>query len=184
MGLMVIDSGFWTTVQDTGRVGYREWGVPAGGAFDRSAADLANALVGNGPEYAVLELTLRGGTFEALGSVGIALAGAPIEASVVAPDGNPRRVRMPSSCSLHAGDRLVLGRTLEGARTYLAVRGGFQAPLRLGSRSSEQPVRRGDFLHASAATLPTRHPSEPTWSNPAAQPFRIIEGPEGRTLIA
>jgi len=183
MGLMVVDSGFWTTVQDAGRVGYREWGVPTGGAFDRSSADLANALVGNGAECAVLELTLRGGIFEALGSVGIALAGAPIEASVVAPDGNPRRVRTPSSCSLHAGDRLVLGRMLEGARTYLAVRGGFQTPLRLGSRSSEQPLRRGDFLGATAATLPTRHPSEPTWSNPAAQPLRIIEGPEGRGLI-
>ena len=58
--------------------------MPAGGAFDRSAADLANALAGNGSECAVLELTLRGGIFEALGSVGIALAGAPIEASVVA----------------------------------------------------------------------------------------------------
>jgi len=184
MGLLVIDSGFWTTVQDAGRVGYREWGVPTGGAFDRGAADLANALVGNGPACAVLELTLRGGVFEALGSVGIALAGAPIEASVVAPDGHPRRIRMPSSCSLHAGDRLVLGRTLEGARTYLAVRGGFQAPLRLGSRSSEQPLRRGDFLLATAGTLPTRHPSEPTWSHPAAQPFRIIAGPEVGATIA
>ena len=184
MGLMVIDPGFWTTVQDTGRVGYREWGVPAGGAFDRSAADLANALVGNGSECAVLELTLRGGIFEALGSVGIALAGAPIEASVVPTDGSSRRVRMPSSCSLHAGERLVLGRTLDGARTYLAVRGGFQTPLRLGSRSSEQPLRRGDFLHTSAAILPTRHPSEPTWSDPAAQPFRIIEGPQDGAMIA
>src|SRR5271165_69299 len=174
MSLMVIDSGFWTTVQDTGRVGYREWGVPAGGAFDRSAADMANALVGNGSECAVLELTLRGGIFEALGSVGIALAGAPIEASVVATDGRPRRVRMPSSCSLHAGERLVLGRMLEGARTYLAVRGGFQTPLRMGSRSSEQPLPRGDFLRTPAATLPTRHPSEPTWSQPAVEPFRII----------
>ena len=114
MGLMVIDSGFWTTVQDAGHVGYREWGVPTGGAFDRGAADLANALVGNGPECAVLELTLRGGIFEALGSVGIALAGAPMEASVVATDGSPRRVRVPMSCALHAGERLVLGRTLEG----------------------------------------------------------------------
>ncbi len=109
MGLMVIDSGFWTTVQDTGRIGYREWGVPTCGAFDRGSADLANALVGNGPECAVLESTLRGGVFEALTSVGIALAGAPIEATVVATDGSPRRIRVPSSCSLHAGERLVLG---------------------------------------------------------------------------
>ena len=70
MGLMVIDSGFWTTVQDTGRVGYREWGVPVGGAFDRGAADLANALAGNESECAVLELTLRGGIFEGTGKRG------------------------------------------------------------------------------------------------------------------
>ena len=184
MGLMVIDSGFWTTVQDAGRVGYREWGVPAGGAFDHSAADLANALVGNGAECAVLELTLRGGIFESLASVAIALAGAPMEASVVSPDGNPRRVRTLSSCSLHAGDRLVLGRTLEGARTYLAVQGGFQTPLRLGSRSTEQPLRRGDFLRATATSLPTRHLGEPTWNKPAARPFRIMAGPEGKALIA
>lgn len=183
MGLIVIDSGFWTTVQDPGRVGYREWGVPTGGSFDRGAADMANALVGNGPECAVLELTLRGGVFEALGSVGIAFAGAPIEASVVATDGSPRRLRIPSSCTLHAGERLVLGRTLDGARTYLAVRGGFQMPLRMGSRSSEQPLLRGDFLQALAATLLTRHPSEPTWRNPAALPFRIIEGPENKGMI-
>ncbi len=116
MGLMVIDSGFWTTAQDAGRPGFREYGVPAGGPFDRGSADLANALVGNGPDCAVLELTLRGGVFEALGSMGIALAGAPIEASIVGTDGNPRRFRVPSSGSLHAGERLVLGRTLEGAR--------------------------------------------------------------------
>jgi allophanate hydrolase subunit 2 len=157
--------------------------VPTGGSFDRGAADLANALVGNGSECAVLELTLRGSIFEALGSVGIALAGAPIEASVVATDGSPRRLSMPSSCTLHAGERLVLGRTLEGARTYLAVRGGFQTPLRMGSRSSEQPLRRGDFLQALAATLLTRHPSEPTWRHPSAHPFRIIEGPENRGMI-
>jgi 5-oxoprolinase (ATP-hydrolysing) subunit C len=184
MGLMVIDSGFWTTVQDGGRVGYREWGVPTGGAFDRGAADLANALVGNGSECAVLELTLRGGVFEALGSVGIALAGAPIEASVIATDGAPRALRVPSSYALHAGERLVLGRTLEGARTYLAISGGFQTPVRMASRSSEQPLRRGDFLQASAAVLPTRHPSVPPWSNPAAQPFRIIDGPEESAVIA
>jgi len=184
MGLMVIDSGFWTTVQDGGRVGYREWGVPVGGSFDRGAAELANALVGNGPECAVLELTLRGGIFEALGSVGIALAGAPTEASVVATDGSPRRVRVPSSCSLRAGERLVLGRTVEGARAYLAIRGGFQTPPQLGSRSSEQPLRRGDFLRAPAGSIPTRHPIEPTWSSPAAQPIRIVEGPEGGAMIA
>src|SRR4051812_13639115 len=57
MGLLVIHPGLHSTVQDRGRTGYREWGVPVGGAFDRDASDLANALLGNPAELAVLELT-------------------------------------------------------------------------------------------------------------------------------
>jgi biotin-dependent carboxylase-like uncharacterized protein len=184
MGLMVIDSGFWTTVQDAGRFGYREWGVPSGGAFDRAAADLANALAGNGPDRAVLELTLRGGIFEALGNVALGLAGAPMQAASIAASGSSREWRIPCSGSLHAGDRLVLGPTVQGARTYLAVHGGFQTPLRMGSRSTEQPLRRGDFLNAMPATFHHRHLSDPAWRNPVEQPFRIIAGPDDPSMAA
>ena len=183
MGLMVIDSGFWTTVQDAGRVGYREWGVPVGGAFDRGSADLANALVGNGPGSAVLELTVRGGVYEALGSLGVGLAGAPIEATLVALDGPPRPLRVPSSTSLHAGDRLVLGRMRAGARCYLAIKEGIRTVLRLGSRSSEQPLRRGDFLPTKESSIPTRHPGEPGWRRPNDRPIRVISGPDAPALL-
>jgi biotin-dependent carboxylase-like uncharacterized protein len=181
MGLVVVDSGFWTTVQDAGRVGYREWGVPVGGAFDRRSADLASALAGNGPDCAVLELTLRGGTFESLGDLGIALAGAPMEASIVGTDDRPRTLSLPLSTTLQAGERLVLGRTLQGARTYLAVGGGLRTAIRLGSRSTEQPLRRGDFLRTSQSRLATRRPGEigPT---AAVTPIRIVDGPDSGSL--
>ena len=65
MSLIVNDSGLSTTIQDAGRPGYREWGVGPGGAFDRGSADLANALLGNSADCAVLELTLTGGVYEA-----------------------------------------------------------------------------------------------------------------------
>jgi 5-oxoprolinase (ATP-hydrolysing) subunit C len=182
MGLIVIDSGFWTTVQDAGRVGYREWGVPPGGAFDRGSADLANGLVGNGPDCATLELTMRGGTFEALGNVGLGLAGAPMEASIVGTANPPWLLRMPLSFTLAAGERLVLGRIVEGARTYLAVSGGFQTRLRMGSRSTEEPLKRGDFLATSESTIAIRRPSEPIWHRPAAWPIRIVDGPDVRHL--
>ena len=67
----------------TGRPGYAAWGVSAGGAFDRGSAELANALLGNSPDCAVLELTLVGGTYQAEGPLALALAGAPIEARIV-----------------------------------------------------------------------------------------------------
>jgi 5-oxoprolinase (ATP-hydrolysing) subunit C len=178
MGLKVIDPGFWTTVQDAGRVGYREWGVPIGGTFDRGAADLANAFLGNGPDAAVLELTLRGGTFEATGDLGMAVAGAPVEAVATGTDGRHRALRLPSSFSLRAGDRLVLGRMAQGARAYLAVKHGFQTVPRLGSRSTEEPLKKGDVLPTTPSTHPTRRLVEPAWSDPTAKAVRIIAGPD------
>ena len=138
MGLIVIDPGLSTTVQDTGRPGYREWGVPPGGAFDCGSADLANALVGNPLTGAVLELTLSGGVYEAACPLALAMAGAPMEAKILVPDATEHVLQVPLSWSLRQGERLVLGRAREGARTYLAVKGGWQTRLRLGSRSSER----------------------------------------------
>ena len=123
MGLIVEDPGFFTTVQDTGRPGYREWGVPLGGAFDRASADLANALLGNPLTGALLELTLRGGVYLAACPLALAMAGAPMEAKVVGSKAAERVVWIPSSFSIEEGEQLILGRTLAGARTYLAVRG-------------------------------------------------------------
>jgi biotin-dependent carboxylase-like uncharacterized protein len=178
MGLLVIEPGFWTSVQDAGRVGYREWGVSSGGAFDLGAADLANALVGNSFGRAVLELTLRGGTFEAHGTLGIALAGAPIEATVIGRQSAPRPIQVPASTTIHSGERLVLGRIHQGARAYLAVKNGFLTPARLGSRSTDQPLRPGELLETTESTVPTRHFIDPGWSDPGAQPLRILAGPD------
>jgi biotin-dependent carboxylase-like uncharacterized protein len=182
MGLIVIDPGLSTTVQDAGRPGFREWGVPLGGAFDRGSADLANALVGNPTHCAVLELTLIGGVYQAACPLAVAMAGAPMEAKVLEPDATEHVLRIPLSWSLRTGDRLVLGRTLEGARTYLAVRGGWRTRLRLGSRSSELCIRSGDILPAEPGAIPTRHPGEPGWKTPIAEPFRIIKGPDSRSI--
>jgi biotin-dependent carboxylase-like uncharacterized protein len=178
MGLIVIDPGLSTTVQDLGRPGYREWGVPPGGAFDRGAAGLANALAGNEVDCAVLELTLVGGTYEADGPLALAIAGAPMEARIFAPDGSEHLLDMPLSASMRPGERLVLGRAIEGARTYLAVRGGWQTRVRLGSRSSEERLRAGDVLPAAPGSIPTRRPALSLWSPPAAEPFRVVDGPD------
>jgi antagonist of KipI len=178
MGLIVIDPGLIATVQDGGRIGYREWGVPLGGAFDRGSAGLANALVGNPPDAAVLELTLIGGSYRADGPLAMAMAGAPMQARILATDGSERDLHVPQSWSLREGERLILGRAIEGARTYLAVRGGWQARLRLGSRSSEERLRAGEVLPADPGSIPTRRPAGPSWTPPAAEPLRILDGPD------
>ncbi len=137
MGLIVIDSGFWTTVQDGGRVGYREWGVPPGGAFDRGSAELANGLVGNTPDCATLELTLRGGTFEALGNLGLGLAGAPMEASIL---GNEHpSAAAPGATELHPGRRRAPRAGADGFRSANLPGGEGGLP---GSGADGKPLHR------------------------------------------
>lgn len=182
-GLLVIDAGLSTTVQDLGRPGQREYGVPPGGAFDRGSAALANALAGNDPGCAVLEFTLVGGRYEARSDLALAVAGAPIEAKVVGPDGTGRTLEPPLSFTLHRGERLVLGRTLGGARTYLAVAGGWQTPVSLGSRSSEERLRPGELLPAAASSIPTRHPRDSNWADPTAEPLRTLDGPDAAGIL-
>jgi len=182
MSLIVIDPGLSTTVQDAGRPGHREWGIGPGGAFDRGSADLANALAANPATCAVLEMTLTGGIYEAAGPLAMAMAGAPMEAKVIGPDGTEQRWRIPSSGSLRAGDRLILGPTRQGARTYLAVRGGWQTRPRLGSRSSEARLKAGEILPAAATAIPTRYLAGWAWQPPAVEPFRIIDGPDAQRV--
>jgi 5-oxoprolinase (ATP-hydrolysing) subunit C len=181
MGLIVINAGMSTTVQDEGRPGYAAWGVGASGAFDRGSAALANALLGNSADCALLEMTLVGGTFQADGPLAMALAGAPIEARIVMPDRSDRALRLPSSFSLRDGEQLVLGHTHSGARTYLAVRGGWQTPPVLGSRSSEQALRAGEQLPAALSSVLSRHLADRSWQPATGLPFRIVGGPDARS---
>ena len=159
MALVVVDPGLFTTVQDAGRPGYRQWGVPIGGAFDRRSAELANALVGNATACAVLEMTLVGGTYRASARWPWRSPVRPWRPRSSGPMTKSVPCVLPLSFSLCEGERLVLGRTLSGARTYLAVRGGWQTPLRLGSRSTEERLRSGEVLPADAGSIPTRHPT-------------------------
>jgi allophanate hydrolase subunit 2 len=178
MGLVVLNPGLCVTVQDLGREGYREWGVPVGGAFDRGSAGLANALVGNPADEAVLEFTLIGGACEAKVPLALALAGALMEARVEGAGGRSRPWRVPGSGTLRAGEKLILGRASQGARTYLAVQGGWQTPLVLGSRSRETLLQPGDLIPARPGTILTRRLAEPTWLDPTGAPLRFLDGPD------
>ena len=182
MGLLVINPGVHTTVQDGGRFGYREWGVPVSGAFDQASQGLANALAGNPAGCAVIELTLVGGAYEARDTLPLALAGARMDATVLSPDGGRRPLSIPQSFTLRPGERLHLGGSKTGARTYLAVRGGWQTPIVLGSRSREEPLRPGELLPALPGVSPVRRPAENLCEEPAARPLRVIDGPDSPLL--
>jgi antagonist of KipI len=146
----VIAPGALTTVQDRGRQGWRHLGVSRAGALDPDAAALANRLLGNDPDAAVLELTLHGPTLKLAEPARIAIVGAAVAATS---NGQPVPVRRP--LTVPAGE-LKLGGIREGVRAWLAVAGGFDLPAILGSRSTDlrggfggkqgRALRAGDLL--------------------------------------
>ncbi|WP_254546918.1 biotin-dependent carboxyltransferase family protein [Halomarina pelagica] len=127
----VLDGGISTTVQDLGRFGHYHIGVPPSGAMDRFSHEVANALVGNEPDAATLEMTYAGADLRFDEECVVALAGAPMPARLDGED-----VPMHEAVRVDAGQELETEFTTEGARTYLAVSGGVDVPEVMGSRST------------------------------------------------
>jgi biotin-dependent carboxylase-like uncharacterized protein len=132
----VLRPGALTTVQDPGRHGGRHLGVARAGALDPEAAALANRLVGNPPDAAVLELTLNGPTLALDAPARIALCGARVDARFEDADGTKHVIAHGRPVALPAGT-LRLGTARGGLRGWLAVAGGFDVPTVLGSRSTD-----------------------------------------------
>lgn len=133
--LRILKSGLHTSVQDTGRLNYRNSGVPVSGAMDSFSAILANQLLGNDNQDAVLETTLVGPVVAFLEDTVIALSGAVIQAQI-----NGKTAPIKTPISIKKGDVLSLEKTVKGMRGYLAVKGGFQTESVLGSRSFYEAV--------------------------------------------
>ncbi len=169
--LKILDAGLCTLVVDFGRPGYRSLGVPVGGAADRFSMSIGNALVGNAPDAAALEICLAGPTLEAGGELACILFGAPFTMA-----GNQRELVAGKTFTLHEGERLRVGGTSAGARAYFCVRGGFQRQSMLGSRSALEPVRAGDELSCLPGSLPVRF-VRPDWTwNQEPKTLRVLDG--------
>lgn len=190
--LMVERAGLFDTVQDRGRIGFQELGMPTAGVMDRIALALANALAGNPPDAnaAALEMGVLGPTLRVEAeSVRVAIVG-PIEISLLAADGaTPKPLLCDRSHTLTRGQRLKLG-GIEGVSTaYLAVEGGIAVPLFMGSRSTYtraalgglegRKLKEGDALPLSREVASTR--AELTLAAPfdyGQGPIRVVTGPQ------
>ena len=164
----VLEGGLLTTIQDAaGRPGLGRFGIPPGGAMDAAAAVLANRLVGNDGDEAVLELTLHGPTLEWMTGAHFGLGGADLGAVA---DG--LRLAPGHSYRLRSGAVLGFDGRRTGARAYLAVEGGFAVQPVLGSASTDhrsgfggidgRPLQAGDVVRFGGG-----HP----------EPLRSVVGP-------
>jgi KipI family sensor histidine kinase inhibitor len=129
--ITVLAPGLFTTVQDSGRWGHQDRGVPVSGPMDRAAYGVANALIGNPGNAAVLEATLLGPELRFEHATRIAIAGADLSASV---DWEPVPANSVRACT--AGSVLRFGARRSGARAYIAFEGGIDMPPTLGSRAT------------------------------------------------
>jgi biotin-dependent carboxylase-like uncharacterized protein len=134
----VITPGMLTTIQDRGRWGWQNFGVPVAGPMDPPAHRLANALVGNDASASTLEVTLIGPELSFDDERFVAVTGADFEVTV---DGSAPGLNVPFLVS--AGSRLRFGARRSGARSYLAVEGGIDVPLVFDSRATHVPSRVG-----------------------------------------
>ena len=207
MTIQVLRPGLLTTVQDAGRFGNESIGIGPGGAMDLMAPRLANLLIGNEPDAASLEITLLGPVLRFERDTLIALCGAHTDATI-----NGARLPHGRAILARAGAELVTGATITGCRAMLAMGGGIEVPVILGSRSTNlraafggldgRALRAGDILPTGGlssetsrlmATLPR---SGAAWAADGAgfsrefaptaaavSTLRLIPGPEFADLV-
>ena len=183
----VIDGGIGNSIQDSGRFGFRHMGITVSGCLDSYLARCANALVGNSPDCACIEIRAVGPTLEIKrGRIRVALVG-ELTATLNRVDGTSQPVPAWTSISLDPFDVLETG-FLPSGTAYLAVSGGIDSPLQLGSRSTYQramiggiegkPIVTGNLLPCTGQERRgyCEYKAD-TWSY-TDEPIRVMLGPQ------
>ncbi|CAN5504851.1 biotin-dependent carboxyltransferase family protein [soil metagenome] len=185
-------SGPLVTVQDQGRRGYVALGVARGGALDLCAAQVANLLVGNPPEAALLEITLGGLRLGFTESRRVAWCGGDFVVQVAG-----ERIPAGRCAMVRRGEELAVENAVAGVRAWLAIEGGIDVPEVLGSKSTDlrsafgglegRALRAGDKLSLGKSNAPAPEARRlAPWSAPAewartalpAPLLRIVHGAE------
>ncbi|WP_242134725.1 5-oxoprolinase subunit C family protein [Aestuariivivens marinum] len=155
--IKVLQSGFYSTIQDFGRYGYQDYGVPYSGVMDRYACTMANTLLGNPKDASVMEITMTGPTLEFYVSTKVCVSGADMNPTL-----NGILIKNNKAIEVKAGDVLSFGRLTRGYRTYLAVFGGFHTESVMGSYSmydgvtSKPSILKGDELKIEALAFSSK----------------------------
>lgn len=152
----VLNPGLHTSIQDLGRKGFRKYGVPVSGAMDRASADYSNQLLGNTPNCTVLEITLIGPQIRFHQNTKVAITGAISSCSI-----DNMEVAMNTALEIRTGQVLKIGNCSQGCRVYLAVEGGLDTEVVMGSRSQSKDITKA-FKLCKGDLLPIRESSSVT----------------------
>ena len=140
--IKVLKSGLFSTIQDKGRFGYGAFGVPKSGAMDFYSAELANTLLGNTINDAVLEITMIGPQLKFDVECLLVITGADMSPSI-----NRKTIQNNKVYRIKKFDTLGFDKLKSGLRAYVAVKGGFKSDMVLGSQSYYQPLTLANKLN-------------------------------------
>ena len=181
IALEITQCGPGVSVQDTGRYGYRRFGMSTAGAMDQRSLALANALVGNPLEAAAVELPLSGAAFRVIGCSVVVAACGP--GTTLAVSGEP--VSEHTSVQAFDGDTIAIGPPKYGVYSYLAVAGGIQTISVLESRSCHRRSGTGGDVLSPGDRLPClERTSDKSLcflgkiNSDCGEPIRIVAGPQ------
>lgn len=139
--IRVLEGGLCTTIQDLGRVGYLKFGIPVCGVMDEFSASVANFLVGNPRQEALLEMHYTGAHLEFLESMHIAITGADLS-----PKLNDQVIFNWESYAIKPGDVLSFGMPQSGTCAYIAFSGALNVPKVHGSKATCMHAQMGGLL--------------------------------------
>ncbi|WP_100614738.1 5-oxoprolinase subunit C family protein [Confluentibacter citreus] len=139
--IKILKPGFYSTIQDAGRFGFQAYGVPYSGVMDIYAASMANMVLGNDENAAVMEMTMTGPTLQFDCETIICLSGADMSPML-------NNVPIQNNRAIHVAKNAVLsfGKLKNGFRGYLSVSGGFKTDSVMGSRSMFKGVTEQYFI--------------------------------------
>ena len=139
--IKVIQPGLFTTIQDGGRHGYRNIGIPSSGFMDQESAWAANKIVNNDREESLIEITLKGPTLLFNNNCTISITGGDFNPLI-----NGMPIKMYESINVKLGDTLKINNSKNGARCYLAISGGIDVKSIFGSKSFMSNITESYYL--------------------------------------
>ena len=177
-----ISKGLYTTIQDDGRFGYRNIGVPSSGYMDRESAQTANLIIDNPINNPVIEATLIGPTIKFEKSTFICITGSDFNPML-----NESRISLYAPVKVNKGDILKINNSSFGSRCYISIKGGIKVDKVLGSKSYYPQISDSSIIEKGDEFKFETNNSEPNYKL-INQKFelnknlKVFKGPEFNSL--
>ena len=139
--IKVISKGLYTTIQDKGRFGYRNIGVPSSGYMDSESAETANLIINNPKDNPLIEATLIGPTLEFKKSAVICITGGEFSPTL-----NDIKISSYSAIEVNKGDILKVNNSSIGSRCYISIQGTIISDTILGSKSFYHQITNSNII--------------------------------------